>query len=151
VTDLQGEVAWVTRELNEALSREAATSEVLGVISSSPNDLQPVFDTILEKAVRICAGVCKSSWARIVDDALGRQLSREPFRPPRIYSLSGEQTTGDPMDGVQSCLIGLRIAASSSDQDRRIVVERHIDEYLRAVPFTLSDALERLPKQGDPA
>jgi hypothetical protein len=50
------------------------------------------------------------------------------------------------MDELQSCLIGLRIAASSSVPDQRIVVERHIDEYLRAVPFSLSDALERLSK-----
>jgi hypothetical protein len=50
------------------------------------------------------------------------------------------------MDGLQSCLIALRIAASSSDPYQRIVVERHIDEYLRAVPFSLGDALERLSK-----
>jgi hypothetical protein len=50
------------------------------------------------------------------------------------------------MDGLQSCLIALRIAASSSDPHQRIVVERHIDEYLRAVPFSLGDALERLSK-----
>ena len=50
------------------------------------------------------------------------------------------------MDGLQSCLIALRIAASSSDPHRRVVVERHIDEYLRADPFSLGIALERLRK-----
>jgi GAF domain-containing protein/CheY-like chemotaxis protein/anti-sigma regulatory factor (Ser/Thr protein kinase) len=66
-------------DLTVALEQQTATSEILRVISSSPTDVQPVFDTIVRSAVRLCDGLFSALFQ--YDGELIDQVAQHNFSP----------------------------------------------------------------------
>ena len=92
------ELAEARAHLSEALEQQTATSEILRVISSSPGELQPVFQSMLANAARLCEAkfgtlyLCEGDALRIVagynvPPAFAEVRSRGPFRPARSGTL----------------------------------------------------------------
>jgi signal transduction histidine kinase len=71
------ENAQLVNELRESLQQQTATSDVLSTISSSPGDLQPVFEAMLANAVRVCDAQVGILWRREGDG----------FRPGAIHGV----------------------------------------------------------------
>jgi signal transduction histidine kinase len=77
------------QELKESLEQQTATSEILGVIASSPTDIQPVLDAIAKSAAKLCDA--PSVFIQRVDGDVMRRVAAFPYPAPLV----GEETIID--------------------------------------------------------
>ena len=113
-------------ETREALERQTATAEVLQVINSSPGDLAPVFEVMLEKATRLCAadaGVFASYDGEYFLPAAWRgfeDFPRDPMRPHPDTGI-GRLARGEDIVHILDSASGA--AYESGDPGRRAIVQ----------------------------
>ena len=91
-------------ELTESLEQQTATSEILGVIASSPTDVQPVLETVVKNAARVCGAVDAS--VALVKDA--------------VYRIAATNTSGT-QSGV-----GTESLVDRDSHYGRVIVDRQI-------------------------
>jgi GAF domain-containing protein len=120
-TRLLSELRHRTDDLSEALEQQIATSEVLKIISSSPGELEPVFNAMLENATRICeaqlgvlmmfeAGAFRYVTSHGVTPAYAEAMRRDPvFRP----------SAGHPLDRLASTKQVIHIPDARVEQNMR--------------------------------
>ena len=129
--DLERKVEELTRELKQARDHEAAVSEVLRVISASQTDVQPVLDTVAERA----ATLCDAPYATL------RLVEGDKLRRMSEYSPEGELTA------VQyQLVIPIRgTVAGRAVLERRTV---HIDDIVPLLDAEYPAARDYQPRLG---
>ena len=116
------------QELKESLEQQTATSEILGVIASSPTDIQPVLDTIAENAARVCGSY----------DAVIRLVEGN------ILRLAAHYGPVEPGFGVEQPL-------TRSSAGGRAVLDReliHIEDLMAVVATEFPEAVTARERMG---
>jgi PAS domain S-box-containing protein len=143
------ENARLITETREALEQQTATAEVLGVINSSPGDLAPVFDTVLEKAMRLCEAdlsvfftydgdVCRASAMRGATEEYARFLTTSALRPSQT-NIAGMLIRGEPF--VELADIAVAGGYRAGDPAARAAVDLGGMRSVLAVPLRQDNRL----------
>ena len=149
--DLEKKLETRTRELSEALEQQTATSEVLQIISGSPNELGPVFHTMLANAVRVCDA--KFGSLLLCDGDLLRPVARYNQPPELVAALRKLDARAYRIDRLTAMARAVRSkhvvhiadikAESRSYLDEPVagVYAKHGVRTLLAVPLLQKDAV----------
>ena len=126
------------QELKEALEQQTATSEILGVIASSPTDIQPVLDAVAESAARLCSA--KDAVIRLVEGNVLRLAAHQgpiPFFAASELPIDRGSVTGRAVVDGQPIHIEdlLSVAATEFPEILQASVERVGDRTQLAVPL----------------
>jgi GAF domain-containing protein len=110
--DLRKQIATLKRALAEALERQTAASEVLQVISSTPGDLEPVFQSLLENATRVCGA--KFGTMHLLEGDIATRVALYNV-PPAYAEALGTRTFQPHPEGGLGQLIRTKQVAQIAD------------------------------------
>src|SRR5262249_46848281 len=123
------EVQARTRELSESLEQQTATSEVLKVISSSPGELEPVFDAMLTNATRICEAKFGTLYLREADAFRAVAATRDA--PPAYVEARTRERLQPSPHGVLGSVV-------TKKQVTHVADIRCMQSYLEHDPITVT-------------
>ena len=146
---LNKKLAQLARELSQSLEQQAATSEVLRVISSSPGELEPVFEAMLENAVRICEArfgnmyVYEKDFFRVVAMQNAPPAYSKHWRRDPVLSVRASSRT--PLARLAATKKVVHIDDLKTDQ---CYIERDDPRIVAIVDLRCTDDVTRATAQG---